>query len=350
MVASSTGTQDYPYGMQGQSMTDELLGEGNWADFKYRGADPRLGRFFSVDPLTKKYPWYTPYQFSGNKVINCVELEGLEEHELGNGPTVKGPINTAELGYMKTMETHVVKANETVWSIAKGMAGATATDKEVAKISNGIIEANQLTDISAKNIQPGMKLRLPEALPEGYDGPPKGTGKGYNELTAQQAQAQQTQFPVTFNTMGLNAEAGVNVAGVGYGSMKVFVDNPDFVENNGMVETTGLSFQTTTDMYGKSLTGFAGIGTGSITFYNTVGNSIALTMQQAEVYSGSVGGAGNMVGGQVMGYRGYINGKLMFTGHNYFFGMGASGIGGSFTPPSPPGWYSNVTTTYSYSK
>ena len=41
--------------------------------------DPRIGRFFAVDPLTAKYPWYTPYQFSGNKVIHMVELEGLEE-------------------------------------------------------------------------------------------------------------------------------------------------------------------------------------------------------------------------------------------------------------------------------
>lgn len=32
-----------------------------------------------MDPLTKKYPWYTPYSFSGNKVIAFVEFEGLEE-------------------------------------------------------------------------------------------------------------------------------------------------------------------------------------------------------------------------------------------------------------------------------
>jgi hypothetical protein len=41
--------------------------------------DPRLGRFFAVDPLIKSYPHYSPYSFSGNKVIAYVELEGLEE-------------------------------------------------------------------------------------------------------------------------------------------------------------------------------------------------------------------------------------------------------------------------------
>lgn len=41
--------------------------------------DPRVGRFFAIDPLASKYPWYSPYSFSGNKVIQFVELEGLEE-------------------------------------------------------------------------------------------------------------------------------------------------------------------------------------------------------------------------------------------------------------------------------
>jgi len=46
--------------------------------------DPRVGRFFAPDPLEKKYPWYTPYQFSGNRVIDMVELEGLEPDESGS--------------------------------------------------------------------------------------------------------------------------------------------------------------------------------------------------------------------------------------------------------------------------
>lgn len=41
--------------------------------------DPRLGKFLSVDPLTKEYPWYTPYQFAGNKPIQFIDLDGLEE-------------------------------------------------------------------------------------------------------------------------------------------------------------------------------------------------------------------------------------------------------------------------------
>jgi len=48
-------------------------------NFTFRMYDPRIARFFTVDPLTKKYPHYTPYSFSGNKVVDHAELEGLEE-------------------------------------------------------------------------------------------------------------------------------------------------------------------------------------------------------------------------------------------------------------------------------
>jgi len=34
--------------------------------------------FLSVDPLTKSYPYYSPYQFAGNKPIQFIDLDGLE--------------------------------------------------------------------------------------------------------------------------------------------------------------------------------------------------------------------------------------------------------------------------------
>jgi len=59
-------------------MDNEIKGVGNSINFKYRMHDPRLGRFFAIDPLAKKYPWNSPYAFSENRVIHMVELEGLE--------------------------------------------------------------------------------------------------------------------------------------------------------------------------------------------------------------------------------------------------------------------------------
>jgi hypothetical protein len=40
--------------------------------------DPRIGRFFAVDPLAPDYPHNSPYAFSENRVIDGIELEGLE--------------------------------------------------------------------------------------------------------------------------------------------------------------------------------------------------------------------------------------------------------------------------------
>ena len=38
-----------------------------------------IAKFLSVDPLSPEYPWYTPYQFAGNKPIAFVDLDGQEE-------------------------------------------------------------------------------------------------------------------------------------------------------------------------------------------------------------------------------------------------------------------------------
>ncbi len=68
----------YRYGFQGQEKDDEVKGEVNSFNYKYRMHDPRVGRFFAVDPLAKSYPWNSPYAFSENRVIDGIELEGLE--------------------------------------------------------------------------------------------------------------------------------------------------------------------------------------------------------------------------------------------------------------------------------
>ncbi len=71
-------TSDYRYGFQGQELDNEIKGEGNSINYKYRMHDPRVGRFFATDPLSYKYPMLSEYQFSANTPIMAVELEGLE--------------------------------------------------------------------------------------------------------------------------------------------------------------------------------------------------------------------------------------------------------------------------------
>jgi hypothetical protein len=65
-------------------MDDEIKGDGNSVNYKFRMHDPRIGRFFSVDPLFKDFPSNSSYAFSENNVIHAVELEGLEKVHVYN--------------------------------------------------------------------------------------------------------------------------------------------------------------------------------------------------------------------------------------------------------------------------
>ena len=79
LLPNRHGSSDsYRYGFQGQEKDDEIKGEGNSINYKYRMHNPRVGRFFAVDPLARRYAYNSPYAFSENRVIDGVELEGLE--------------------------------------------------------------------------------------------------------------------------------------------------------------------------------------------------------------------------------------------------------------------------------
>ena len=50
-------------------------------NYTFRMHDPRVGRFFAVDPLFKSYPYNSPYAFAENDVMQFIELEGAEKGE-----------------------------------------------------------------------------------------------------------------------------------------------------------------------------------------------------------------------------------------------------------------------------
>ena len=66
----------YRYGFNGKE-NDKDITEST-QDYGMRISDNRLGRFLSVDPLTKNYPELTPYQFASNSPIENSDLDGKE--------------------------------------------------------------------------------------------------------------------------------------------------------------------------------------------------------------------------------------------------------------------------------
>lgn len=77
-AASESGVGDYRFGFNGKEKDNELKGIGNSYDYGFRMYDSRVGRPFTPDPLYRKFPMLSTYQFFSNNPIKNVDLDGLE--------------------------------------------------------------------------------------------------------------------------------------------------------------------------------------------------------------------------------------------------------------------------------
>ena len=85
MPGRSVSSSAYRYGFNGKENDNEVKGTGNQQDYGMRVYDPRLGKFLSVDPISKQYPELSPYQFASNTPIWAVDIDGLEAGLYGSG-------------------------------------------------------------------------------------------------------------------------------------------------------------------------------------------------------------------------------------------------------------------------
>jgi RHS repeat-associated protein len=99
----------YRYGFNGKENDNEVKGEGNQQDYGMRIYDGRIGKFLSVDPLTKQYPELTPYQFASNTPIQAIDLDG------GEAKFVNGSFNINSRPKLKQTEWFVING-QTNWA------------------------------------------------------------------------------------------------------------------------------------------------------------------------------------------------------------------------------------------
>ena len=66
----------YRYGFNGKE-NDKETGE---QDYGIRMYDPRIAKFLSIDPISKKFPELSPYQFASNTPIQAVDMDGKEAY------------------------------------------------------------------------------------------------------------------------------------------------------------------------------------------------------------------------------------------------------------------------------
>jgi RHS repeat-associated protein len=80
MVARTyTSPEEYRYGFNGKELDTDIGGASY--DYGFRIYDARIAKFLSVDPLSPKYPYYTPYQFAANRPIQGIDLDGKEFYQ-----------------------------------------------------------------------------------------------------------------------------------------------------------------------------------------------------------------------------------------------------------------------------
>ena len=189
----------YRYGFNGKEMDNEVSGNGNQYDYGFRIYNPRLGRFLSVDPLTKSFPMLTPYQFASNTPIVAIDLDGLEaEYYLNKWtkPENKKPVllkegwgDVQKQNYQMTVQGMGKGIDEFYQDFSKDPTQFLNNDKAAFKVAylqnEGVISKGDVLDI--KIAAPAM-----------------------NEISVGVKDITQTEsgFSVTFQTLKGHVEAG----------------------------------------------------------------------------------------------------------------------------------------------
>ena len=101
----------YRYGFNGKENDNEIKGEGNQQDYGMRIYDPRIGKFLSVDPIDEQYPQLTPYQFSSNRPLDGIDLDGLEYVKRIHTVNSKGKIIATEDKIYYLMDDQTLRAH-----------------------------------------------------------------------------------------------------------------------------------------------------------------------------------------------------------------------------------------------
>ncbi|MGV0829123.1 RHS repeat domain-containing protein [Empedobacter brevis] len=120
-IGSTSGSANYKYKFQGQERQEEL--GLNWDSFKWRNYMPDIGRFFNPDPLSEKYAYQSHYNFSENRVVDAIELEGLEAVtlktvlELGNSNTKGLQAVRTNREYINSAASHYGVSSQAIGSI-----------------------------------------------------------------------------------------------------------------------------------------------------------------------------------------------------------------------------------------
>jgi len=164
------GGGDYRYSFNGMEKDDEVKGEGNHLDFGARCYDSRLGRWFSVDPLEKKYPYMSSYVGIGNNPVMLIDKDGREiiihyKDKEGNnksytyGSALKVPNNDFVIAVINSLD-EIKAADPTISRSIDKIANSTTKILDVVEVDNindFAFTGVQSSKSSGKIFKPGDK-------------------------------------------------------------------------------------------------------------------------------------------------------------------------------------------------
>jgi RHS repeat-associated protein len=103
---------NYRYGFNGKEKYKNINSLTAY-DYGFRIYNPAIGKFLSVDPLTKSYPELTPYQFASNTPIQAIDLDGLEAKYVNGPPSGQFDITPGKEGGFKKLRQLSGKGSST---------------------------------------------------------------------------------------------------------------------------------------------------------------------------------------------------------------------------------------------
>ena len=277
----SQANSAYRYGFNGKEKDNEVKGEGNQQDYGMRIYDPRAGRFLSVDPLTHSYPWYTPYQFSGNSPIANIDLDGAEPM-----PATKG----TEEGQMQP--TIGTQYNPTANA---GSGGLTLASEDWYWHAGGLKTG---TKQNADGTSSDVLTQAGWYTSEGYTNVLQSTGAA-RALANEMRSPGEAYRPFNPDYEGLSKFVG---NGLNANATNHLLNAAQSLVSKGRFNVTGTAYPTSfnvEDMLGIGLLAKAGLkAIGSMTAKNIANRGIDLIRKELMVGAGrNIGTLGGMVEG-----------------------------------------------------
>ena len=154
-VSTAQGAQPYKY--NGKEYV-ESHGYDTY-DYGFRGYYATIGRFTSIDPLTERTPWQSPYTYANNNWVNLIDWKGLSGfssmHTSNAYPQSYNYIvidrNGYFLGGVDDDDNHIYMSEDSEWDEQKGKKGL----KEVGEM---IFSFSTYMDMALSS---GFNFRVP---------------------------------------------------------------------------------------------------------------------------------------------------------------------------------------------